>query len=1182
MAQKTENAHINVTMNAIQAAQSVKELDGLVRKYRSQWRNATIGTKEHIDATKALKAAQARVAEYRNEIRATEGAWARMSETFDKYKGIATGIMAASGGVILGIKSLTDESREFEKTLTNVFTLLSQDDFEKFHDELERGSKEIMVQYGLSFEDVNKAMFDAISAGVPAGEAIGFLHKNAKLAIGGVTDLGTAVDGTTTILNAFGRDVSELDEITNAFFTSQKYGKTTVEDLAKEIGKVAPVANLAGLTYQETLSAIAAITLGGIKTAEASTYLKGALQAVIKPTKEAEEVLRAYGIPVGIAEVRSAGLGNVLTKLNEVILQNPDAIAKAIPAVEGLTGVAALSGKGLEKYSEILNQVNNDVGNNSSLTQAFNKQMETSAQYVARAEQELALASITLGEKLEPVMGLLIFSLSNLLRFLSDLPHFMRENEMAIIALAAAYLIYNQASIMAAAIKLKEAFLLKAGIGLKIKDAIVTRALAVQTTYLAAAQTAGAGAGSKFIGVLKGVRAVMLTALGPVGLIIAGIAGLVLAIKGYDKYNAESVRLEKEKQLAQEQVAASTKILDDSYQILHGSMREFNRLSVEEKKNLRESIQLKLKEAQVQMLLAQQKQKDIQIENTRASTWDKTKNFFSNLVHGNAAGVAVDNLNSALENGKEAAGEMNDEIEQLGSVIEGFQKDMETINTDLNAEAIGDAIPTDSITAMNEKIGEYQKALNNAKIGSEDYIRIQKKLADVQAKLKSGSIGIPDKKEQEKLKHEYENFQKELQKIGEETAIAKLPEHEREIEQATKHYNDLLAKAVAYYRSGTMKAAEFETAKEELAAARQVKIDEINRKEYEEEAKLREKQLQENREKQNEAYEQMSELREEIFQLTLTEEEREIRAVEEAYAKKIALAEELNLSTIELEEEKRRQIKEIQDAYDEKENEKLLAKQQFAIDSAKVALDTVDQILSERRNRNTESVLNDLETQKDAELKGAEGNAEKKEAIEKKYQEKINQVKREDFEKDKRAAMATALIKGGLGALNAFVIAKDPVSLAIMLGTVAVSTAANMALIASQQAPGYEVGGYTGPGLSHDVAGVVHKNEYVVPTFVLRKPEGFNMVAALEAMRQGKSGFAEGGPTSPLAIPAPQTDPSTPEQVPNNDALVSVLSQLSSVLKSGVKAYLVFGNVEADQVKNLIDENESVKSDATL
>src|SRR5687767_4273123 len=119
MAQKTENAHINVTMNAIQAAQSVKELDALVRKYRSEWRNATLGTKEHIDATKALKAAQDRVSQYRNEIKATESAWSRMAQSFDKYKGIALGVMAASTGVIVGLNSLTEEAREFEKTLTN-------------------------------------------------------------------------------------------------------------------------------------------------------------------------------------------------------------------------------------------------------------------------------------------------------------------------------------------------------------------------------------------------------------------------------------------------------------------------------------------------------------------------------------------------------------------------------------------------------------------------------------------------------------------------------------------------------------------------------------------------------------------------------------------------------------------------------------------------------------------------------------------------------------------------------------------------------------------------------------------------------------------------------------------------------------------------------------------------------
>lgn len=56
---------------------------------------------------------------------------------------------------------------------------------------------------------------------------------------------------------------------------------------------------------------------------------------------------------------------------------------------------------------------------------------------------------------------------------------------------------------------------------------------------------------------------------------------------------------------------------------------------------------------------------------------------------------------------------------------------------------------------------------------------------------------------------------------------------------------------------------------------------------------------------------------------------------------------------------------------------------------------------------------------------------------------------------------------------------------------------------------GFEEGGYTGDGAKHDVAGIVHKGEYVVPQSVNYSPAAQPHIAALENMRV--SGYADGG-----------------------------------------------------------------------
>lgn len=80
---------------------------------------------------------------------------------------------------------------------------------------------------------------------------------------------------------------------------------------------------------------------------------------------------------------------------------------------------------------------------------------------------------------------------------------------------------------------------------------------------------------------------------------------------------------------------------------------------------------------------------------------------------------------------------------------------------------------------------------------------------------------------------------------------------------------------------------------------------------------------------------------------------------------------------------------------------------------------------------------------------------------------------------------------------------------------------------------GYSVGGYSGDGGVHEVAGVVHKGEYIVPAWQLRDPVSFNYVRALETSRQKvtqanplpRAGYAEGGPVQTSVPPFSISDP---------------------------------------------------------
>ncbi len=302
-------------------------------------------------------------------------------------KGVAGAVVNLSKVSLVALavafgKAAVDVSK-FEKEFAKVKTLLDSDSFSDVGKSLSEGIKELesgaistMGKFGLTVEDTNKALFDTISAGIPASKSIEFINEAAKLSVGGVTTLSDAVNGLTSVTNAYKSESLDATSISNAFFTAQKFGKTTVKELADNIGKVAPIAQSAGISFEELLSVTSQLTLSGLSTEAATTSLRSAISALISPSEEAKKVFEQLGIPFGKAAFEGGKLGESLGILSQKTKGNIDEIANLIPNVQALTSVTALNEEGLRSYDKILLAVKEDT---TSLTNAFDEQVSTSS-----------------------------------------------------------------------------------------------------------------------------------------------------------------------------------------------------------------------------------------------------------------------------------------------------------------------------------------------------------------------------------------------------------------------------------------------------------------------------------------------------------------------------------------------------------------------------------------------------------------------------------------------------------------------------------------------------------------------------------------------------------------------------------------------------------------------------------
>ncbi|MCK5643556.1 MAG: phage tail tape measure protein, partial [Gammaproteobacteria bacterium] len=228
------------------------------------------------DFTAGLKKAEADVGGFSGMIQ-------KHSRSF-RMAGVAMVGVAAGVGVV-GLKMAAD----FEGAMREVNTMmgLSQDEFESLSDQVLRSS----MALGKAPEQMAQALYQVISAGIPAGEAMQFLGTSTRAAVGGVTDIETAVDGLTTVINAWGMDAAEATSVADIMFTTVKGGKTTFEELSASLFNVAPLAAASGVEFNEVAAALATMTKQGVPTKVATTQLRAAIQAILKPTAEMAEAL---------------------------------------------------------------------------------------------------------------------------------------------------------------------------------------------------------------------------------------------------------------------------------------------------------------------------------------------------------------------------------------------------------------------------------------------------------------------------------------------------------------------------------------------------------------------------------------------------------------------------------------------------------------------------------------------------------------------------------------------------------------------------------------------------------------------------------------------------------------------------------------------------------------------------
>lgn len=503
----------------------------------------------------------------------------------DKFKSIGGKLTTHVTLPVLGAgTAATKFAFDFEKGAAKVSTIA--DTTKVPIEQLKQGVIDLSNKTGMSTNELNESLYQAISGSVDTAKAVEFLDVAVKAAKGGFTETATAVDGLTTVLNSYGLEADKAKDISNQMLITQNLGKTTFGELASAVGKVTPIAANLGVTTQELFSSLASTTAQGLATSESVTALKAAMSNIIKPSKEAAEAAEILGIEFQASQVKAKGwmpflqdmtvklrqaspeldrifddyiknlrrVGelenskskeskkeleitkrnlNSLKKEMELLSKASDgpisAMATMFGSTEALNSILMLtSDNGMAKYNESMAEMKTNA---NALDDAYNKMSQTTEAKFGRAMNKAKNSLMELGVKALPIVEKGIDLLSDLTDRFNKLSPATQENIIKIGLASAALGPFTSG--IGGAVKGIGGLLKtgkKIGTFFGIFGGAKTAAVAVEGVGTAATVATGAAGGSGILGLASGLGAAIL----PFAPWILGAAGVAAA--GYGIY----------------------------------------------------------------------------------------------------------------------------------------------------------------------------------------------------------------------------------------------------------------------------------------------------------------------------------------------------------------------------------------------------------------------------------------------------------------------------------------------------------------------------------------------------------------------------------------------------------------------------------------------------------------------
>lgn len=363
-----------------------------------------------------------------------------MNTTAQKWRTV--GYLASAtltAPIVMAGKAAINLAKDYEYSMQKIVGLTgeAQSSVNKWNDEILKMGPEV----ARGPKELAEALYFISSSGIKGAEAMDVLKLSAKAATSGMGSTQDMANVLTSALNAYRGTGLTAAYATDVLVAAVREGKAEADGFASAMGQVIPIAAQLGVSFDQVAGGMAAITLTGSSAANASVYLKGIFNSLLKATTEGEKALNSIGLSYAVLRniLANQGLIPLMQKLRDIQIKYGDEIlSDVLPNIRALTGYLSLAGKNFQYNTELMKRVTEATG---SLGKAFAAVADTIKVRYDSAISAAQVSLISLGKSVAevflPILEKLVKRLEETTNWFNSLTDAQKQNKLAWVTFAA-------------------------------------------------------------------------------------------------------------------------------------------------------------------------------------------------------------------------------------------------------------------------------------------------------------------------------------------------------------------------------------------------------------------------------------------------------------------------------------------------------------------------------------------------------------------------------------------------------------------------------------------------------------------------------------------------------------------------------------------------------------------------